>query len=134
MKKLGKILKELIGGSQHMIAFEISITESEEETIDLLRTRIKSIQHTATPTSLQPKLKGGHPKKLTWIMLDLTATAMSLLNRRKRDRTFFTPDNLTQAKKKRETTRSRRYTSIIYQVVKMDNAAAIYKLAVGNAA
>ncbi|CAJ0609551.1 unnamed protein product [Cylicocyclus nassatus] len=124
--KLGNTLEELIESSQHMVAFEIPITENEEESMDLLRTRIKSIQHrhtniTTTKAALETAVSSyqeafssldnnsqqeERTSQKTYVdrAWDLTATALSLLNKLDEKETELSSrlDNFAQAARRRE--------------------------------
>ncbi|CAJ0589656.1 unnamed protein product [Cylicocyclus nassatus] len=123
--KVENTLEELIESSQHMVAFEIPITENEEESMDLLRTRIKSIQHrhtniTTTKAALETAVSSyqeafssldnnsqqeERTSQETYVdrAWDLTATALSLLNKLDEKETESSRlDNFAQAARRRE--------------------------------
>ncbi|CAJ0591028.1 unnamed protein product [Cylicocyclus nassatus] len=124
--KLGNTLEELIESSQHMVTFEIPITENEEESMDLLRTRIKSIQHrhtniVTTKAALETAVSSyqeafnsldnnsqqeERTSQETYVdrAWDLTATALSLLNKLDEKETELSSrlDNFAQAARRRE--------------------------------
>ncbi|CAJ0608218.1 unnamed protein product [Cylicocyclus nassatus] len=124
--KLANTLEEMIESSQHMVAFEVPIMENEEESMDLLRTRIKSIQHrhtniTTTKAALETAVSSyqeafnsldnnsqqeERTSQETYVdrAWDLTATALSLLNKLDEKETELSSrlDNFAQAARRRE--------------------------------